>query len=257
MPIVSGATPAPTISVAELVLPSVPAPQRHVPGAVQAQALGGVEKPEAIAERYRAMDKPVFRPSTDNLKCDELTRVDGYTDLQAYEMRFLYNKASFIWFTKTEDMLNGKHYAGDKLHLSVEREQLPQAFDALSDLLLSEDSPVSKWKVINPEVHRSLDTEKGRRLELGGQIIFYLYAEKRDEPISADRLLSTRAFVDAVEDRLKIHHINPGLKPESDVSAHHWDYTSYRNDKRSDRYDIDPTQHQRLREEPVFQALSL
>lgn len=257
MPIVSGATPAPTVSVAELAPPSIPAPKRRTAEVAQAQTSGGAEKPEAIAERYRTMDKPVFRPSSDNLKCHELTRNEGYTELQAYKMKFFDKKASFTWFAKTEDLMSGKHYAGDKLHLSVERTQLPKAFDALSDLLLSEDSPVSRWKVINPDVHRNLDSEKGRRLEVGGQIILYLYADKRDEPISADRLLSMRAFVEAVEDRLKIHHINPGIKPESDVSAHHWDYTSYRNDKRSERYDIDPMQHQRLRQEPVFQALSL
>lgn len=56
----------------------------------------------------------------------------------------------FIHARRESPQSQGK-FAGDKFHISVLRDMVPQAFQALSGLLFSEDSPVDKWKVTDME----------------------------------------------------------------------------------------------------------
>ncbi|WP_080417128.1 type III secretion system effector phosphothreonine lyase [Burkholderia ubonensis] len=141
-------------------------------------------------------------------------------------------------------------FAGDKFHISVQREQVPLAFQALTGLLFSECSPIDKWKVtdIDRVDHQS-------RVSLGAQFTLYVKPNGGGSQYDATMLNKVRHFVGCLESALSKHGIAPGLHPESDVRPEHWQYVSYRNELRSER-DGCEAQSQALRDEPFYRLMT-
>ncbi|AUH51269.1 type III secretion system effector phosphothreonine lyase [Chromobacterium sp. ATCC 53434] len=141
-------------------------------------------------------------------------------------------------------------FAGDKFHISIQSEQVPQAFQALSSLLFSDDSPIDKWKITDME-----RVDHQSRVGVGAQITLYVKPDQTDSLYSALALNKTRQFIENLEANLSEHGIAPGQHPESDVRPDGWRYTSYRNELRSER-DGSETQSQALREEPFYRLMT-
>ena len=141
-------------------------------------------------------------------------------------------------------------FAGDKLHISVLRNMVPQAFKALSGLLFSEDSPVDKWKVTDIEKADQL-----ARVSLGAQFTLYIKPDQENSQYSASSLHKTRQFIECLESRLAKNRIIPGQFPQSDVHPETWKYLSYRNELRSGR-DGGEIQNQALRKEPFYRLMT-
>jgi phosphothreonine lyase len=141
-------------------------------------------------------------------------------------------------------------FDGDKFHISVAREAVPQAFDALSGLLFSEDSPIDKWKVT--------DIERGSsavRVGEGSQFTLYAKPDMADSQYTARGLNRIRAFVERLDSALTERDIRPGKHPESDVRPAHWQYTSYRNESRSEREGSE-AQSRALHSEPFYRLVT-
>ncbi|EOW7406836.1 hypothetical protein [Salmonella enterica] len=88
-----------------------------------------------------------FKEALDEPDYSEIHQIGFYSVIQNHD--FLLNKDSddvFIHASRQSIKYQGE-FAGDKFHISVQREMVPQAFQALSGLLFSEDSPVGEWKV--------------------------------------------------------------------------------------------------------------
>ncbi|WP_286089071.1 hypothetical protein [Pseudomonas sp. MWU13-3659] len=134
------------------------------------------------------------------------------------------------------------------------RNFLPVAFDALAHLLYSADNPFSFWKVTNLDKAKKIG-EKAVRLSEGGQITLYACTDDSKQEFSLDQLKGMADFLKKIEDVLQKNNIKPGKKPDSDVSADHWAYASYRQEHRSNR-EGSAEQHQALREEPFFRVIS-
>ena len=151
---------------------------------------------------------------------------------------------------RREQAQNQGEFAGDKFHLSVRRDLVPQAFQALSGLLFSESSPIDKWKVTDIE-RAGPETRVG----VGAQLTLYVKPDGADSQYSAQGLSQVRQFVERLETTLTEHGIEPGKHPESDVRPEHWRYASYRNELRSGREGGD-VQSQALREEPFYRLMT-
>ncbi|AJX30504.1 type III secretion system effector phosphothreonine lyase [Burkholderia oklahomensis] len=141
-------------------------------------------------------------------------------------------------------------FAGDKFHISVQREQVPQAFQALTGLLFSECSPIDKWKVTDIE-----RVDHQSRVGLGAQFTLYVKPDGDDSQYGAALLNTVRNFVEHLELELSKHGISPGLHPESDVRPEHWQYVSYRNELRSERNGSE-AQSQALSVEPFYRLMT-
>ena len=140
-------------------------------------------------------------------------------------------------------------FAGDKFHISVLGDMVPQAFQALSGLLFSEDSPIDKWKVTDMEQVNQQD-----RVGLGAQLTLYIKPDQKNSQYSVSSLLKIRQFIERLESRLSENGLVPGQYPESDVRPENWKYCSYRNELRSER-DGGVMQNQALREEPFYRLM--
>lgn len=141
-------------------------------------------------------------------------------------------------------------FCGDKFHISVRREQVPQAFQILSGLLFSEDSPIDKWKVTDIDRVRPES-----RVSIGAQFTLYIKADQKTSFYSADFLHSIKELVGNIESRLEMHNISAGEHPCSDVMSGGWKYVSYRNEFRSDREGSEMQSH-RLRAEPFYRIMT-
>ncbi|MBP4050661.1 type III secretion system effector phosphothreonine lyase [Chromobacterium violaceum] len=141
-------------------------------------------------------------------------------------------------------------FAGDKFHISVQPEQVPQAFQALSGLLFSVDSPIDKWKVTDME-----RVDQQSRVAVGAQFTLYVKPDQENSQYSASSLHNTRQFIECLESRLSESGLMPGQYPESDVHPENWKYVSYRNELRSGR-DGGEMQSQALREEPFYRLMA-
>lgn len=141
-------------------------------------------------------------------------------------------------------------FAGDKFHISVLRDMVPQAFQALSGLLFSEDSPVDKWKVTDIE-----QVDQQARVSLGAQFTLYIKPDQENSHYSASFLHKTRQYIERLESRLSENRIISGQYPESDVHPENWKYLSYRNELRSGR-DGGEMQSEILREEPFYRLMA-
>ncbi|MDE1715474.1 type III secretion system effector phosphothreonine lyase [Chromobacterium amazonense] len=140
-------------------------------------------------------------------------------------------------------------FAGDKFHISVQGDQVPKAFNALSAMLFSEDSPIDKWKVTDMERvdHKS-------RVGAGAQLTLYVKPDQENSQYSAPSLHKTRLFVECLESKLSENGVNPGQHPDSDIRPENWKYISYRNEFRSER-DGSEMQSQTLRQEPFYRLM--
>lgn len=156
---------------------------------------------------------------------------------------------NFLVAERAQGLCSGS-YAGDKLHLSVTRTKVPDAFDALSGLLFSDHCPFDKWKVTDMAA-----VQPGHRVSEGAQITFYVKPDDLQGQHSSRDLSSIRHFIDRLETALIEHNVEPGLKPDSDVSPDHWRFSSYRNEIRSDRRGS-PEQTQKLLEESFYRLIT-
>lgn len=141
-------------------------------------------------------------------------------------------------------------FAGDKFHISVLKDNVPQAFKVLSGLLFSEDSPVDKWKVTDME---RVDSQA--RVSLGAQFTLYIKPDQENSQYSVSFLHKTRQFIEFLEVMLSENGMTSGRCPESDVQPENWQYLSYRNELRSGR-EGGEIQSQALREEPFYRLMT-
>ncbi|AQS36134.1 virulence-associated protein [Shewanella psychrophila] len=178
---------------------------------------------------------------------------DGYQELSKgpYDNQFSGYKLSntpfgdvFIHGNKLDE---SREYLGDKIHVSIEQSQLAKGFDSILPILLSEDSPIDKWKVT--DLHRCPPES---RVAVGAQITLYIKADK-ELGYSSEDLKKVKDFLDEIELTLGQSGISSGVKPQSDVSAVTWNFISYRNENRSDR---EGTSSHLLFEEPFYQIIS-
>lgn len=160
-----------------------------------------------------------------------------------------YSNDVFIHARRESPQFQGE-FAGDKFHISVLRDMVPQAFQALSGLLFSEDSPVDKWKVTDME-----QVDQQARVSLGAQFTLYIKPDQENSQYSASFLHKTRQFIECLESRLSENRVISGQCPESDVHPENWKYLSYRNELQSGR-DGGEMQSQALREEPFYRLMT-
>ncbi|EEA95785.1 phosphothreonine lyase [Pseudovibrio denitrificans] len=226
-------------------------PQQAPAANHQANKPGGLAgKQDAIAQQVKDLPAPVFRPAS-NPPTFEGARGSGWgSENSGWRTLNIENQDSFI-HTKRIDAKAQGEYAGDKIHLSIEPSQVPAAFDAINTLLFSEDSPVDKWKVTD-----MTRVTEGSRVQVGAQFTLYLRPTSEDSQYTAQDLKNDKSFVEAIEQKLTHAGIQPGERPASDVSAHHWEFASYRNELRSDR-EGGVAQTEALRREPVFELLTI
>ena len=144
----------------------------------------------------------------------------------------------------------------DKIHLSVNSEDVPKAWEALWPLLLSEDNPFLSWKVIilensewlqrmildgiSEREHKGesgFDAEgaredlyrSSRRMTEGMQFTLYAYTDV-DDPGYSSVGASYRHFLTLLDRALADGQVRPGRKPESDVEIGNLSYATYRNE---------------------------
>ncbi|CAB3774428.1 hypothetical protein [Paraburkholderia humisilvae] len=114
---------------------------------------------------------------------------------------------NFVQVSRLERQSPGA-YAGDKFHLSVRRDLVPAAFSMLAELLLSESSPIDRWKATDLT---KLEKQKGRLVD-GAQWTMYVHTDAADSTYSAQGPQKVRGFVE-----LSAHGIESGEHPDSDV----------------------------------------
>ncbi|MQT64293.1 type III effector phosphothreonine lyase [Pseudomonas sp. FSL R10-0056] len=156
---------------------------------------------------------------------------------------------AFIHANREQGQYSGV-FDGDKFHLSVKQQEVPRAFNALAPLLFSEDCPFDQWKVTD-----MARVKPQARVSQGAQFTLYVKPDTADSRFTANALHSIRHFVERLESVMTEHNIQPGQHPDSDVRPCHWQFTSYRNELRSDR-EGSYEQSIALRNEPFFRLMS-
>lgn len=205
---------------------------------------------DTLHNQMRDMPVPHFKEVLDLPDYSEIRQSGFYSIIQSHD--FLLNKNSddvFIHACRQSPKYQGE-FAGDKFHISVQRDMLPQAFQALSGLLFSEDSPVDKWKMTDLE-----RVDKQNRLSVGAQFTLYIKPDQENSQYSVSLLHNIREFIACLESRLSEKGIMPGQSPDSDVHPECWKYLSYRNELRSERYGSE-AQSRALREEPFYRLMT-
>ncbi len=96
-------------------------------------------------------------------------------------------------------------FVGDKFHISIAREQVPLAFQILSGLLFSEDSPIDKWKIT--DMNR---VSQQSRVGIGAQFTLYVKSDQECSQYSALLLHKIRQFIMCLESNLLRSKIAPG-----------------------------------------------
>ncbi|SFL91781.1 hypothetical protein [Pseudomonas sp. NFACC46-3] len=203
---------------------------------------------DGLMQQIRSEPSPVFKES--------MHPVD-YSAMR--ESSFFQKHNDFIITNSVEDVFIharrelsrcSGNFEGDKFHLSVHKQDVPDAFNALSSLLFSEDCPFDKWKVT--DITRSAS---GHRTSEGAQFTCYAKPDTEDSRYTAEGLYRIRCFMDLLEATLIDHDIRPGHQPESDVRPAYWHYTSYRNELRSQREGSE-NQSDVLRNEPFYRLIT-
>ncbi|WP_080172065.1 type III secretion system effector phosphothreonine lyase [Salmonella enterica] len=205
---------------------------------------------DTLHNQMRNMPVSHFKEARDVPDYSGIRQSGFYSIIQSHD--FLLNRDSddvFIHACRQSPEYQGE-FAGDKFHISVQREMVPQAFQALSGLLFSEDSPVDKWKMTDPE-----RIDKQARLSVGAQFTLYIKPDQENSQYSASMLHNTREFIACLESRLSEKGIIPGQCPDSDVHPESWQYLSYRNELRSERTGSE-AQSRALREEPFYRLMT-
>lgn len=205
-----------------------------------------------------------------------VTDVPDEYDAKAFEFKkyashtwVTFPKHSFLYcqhHTLQESEVNA--YAGNKLHLSIKREELSKGFDVIKGLLFSPDSPIKAWKLTNLNLPK-FQANPSNRITDGMQFTLYLYPDEDKEKFSDTHATTIKNFIAALEKSLSDAGIKPGIRPESDVAADHWQYMSYRRENEalkleevrvSDERSLSEEEKQRvhpvLKAQPIFKKLS-
>ncbi|QUS58663.1 virulence protein [Pseudovibrio brasiliensis] len=169
--------------------------------------------------------------------------------------------------------------AGNKIHLSVQLDQLEQAGNVLTPLLLSPDNPFLSFKVTNmdgavaafkdDEKQYSADTPEAKaklveqkayfdRITQGAQITLYPYAKDTSYPDGAEDF---GFFLKLLEQELAAAGIQPGKNPDSDASLEGLSFATFRNEEGSRGVGVDDEEQleenrKMLRSKPFYQALT-
>lgn len=196
----------------------------------------------------RGMDRPDFQEASHTPNYDAMRE----SDIPFKSCGFGLQKNGedvFIHASRESEQYQGQ-YVGDKFHISVKKDELPKAFQAVSGLLFSEGSPIDKWKVTD-----IMQVGDQSRVGEGAQFTLYVKPDGTDSQYSALALSKTKHFVESLESRLAAGGIAPGEHPASDVRSESWQYVSYRNESRSNR-DGGEAQSQALRDEPFYRLMT-
>jgi phosphothreonine lyase len=231
-----------------LCLPPLKAPVLNIQPSTT-PALQNLEKKfDVLMQQIRSEPASFFRESTHPMDYSAM-RACGF--FQKHNDYIVTNSDEdvFIHARREPAHLAGS-FEGDKFHLSVHKEDVPHAFNALSDLLFSEDCPFDKWKVTDMTRLAS-----GHRVSEGAQFTCYAKPGTEDSCYTAEGLHRIRCFMDQLEATLIDHDIRPGQQPESDVRPPFWQYTSYRNELRSQR-EGNENQSEALRNEPFYRLIT-
>ncbi|MBZ6068374.1 hypothetical protein [Aeromonas schubertii] len=229
-------------NLAPLTLPVTPPEPQSVAQTEQLQA----RLPE-LAQQIRSQPTPTLRP--DGFPPSYQTMQQTNFAARHGDYRLHTGGDVFIHATREQGRAEGE-FQGDKVHLSVHPDHLDRAFAELGPLLFSGDSPIDKWKVTD-----LAKVDRDSRVAKGAQFTLYIKPEQADSQYQARDLGRVRHFIEQLESSLNRAGIPLGEAPASDVAPHHWHYTSYRNEHRSDR-DGSADQATRLREEPVYRLLT-
>ncbi|EAA7243111.1 type III secretion system effector phosphothreonine lyase [Salmonella enterica] len=203
---------------------------------------------DTLHNQIRQMPIRQFKEAVDIPDYSEIRQCGFFAMRQGFQL--VNNNEDCFIHARREDTDCKGNFSGDKFHISVLKEQMPQAFKALSGLLFSENSPVNKWKITDTELiaHQS-------RVGTGAQFTLYIKPDQENSQYSVFLLHKTRQFIEHLEFRLAEKGITPGQYPESDVRPEKWKYLSYRNELRSER-DGGEIQQQALREEPFYRLMT-
>lgn len=125
----------------------------------------------------------------------------------------------FYSFSFFNELKIEKYYRGWKLHLSVEKGSVKQAYDCVAPILL-DNFDIFDFKVVDV----SLTTDK--RFTNGAQFTIYLYQDGIQSLASEERL---NALLKNITETLQSAGIKAGEIPESDRKTH-YPYFSLRND---------------------------
>lgn len=156
------------------------------------------------------------------------------------------------------------HTEKDKLHVSVNRAQMKEAYDAIVHMLFEETSPVWAFKFTRLDkqgeyLKQGLTTKNGHdRICNGAQITLYLLPYKINEDEFTEQQHAQYAnFVIQLESTLSKHNIVPGDIPDSDAPV--GKYISYRHEKYPRELDLkddwDLQSFNQMKNQPVYQAL--
>ncbi|OPA89000.1 type III effector [Pseudomonas fluorescens] len=157
----------------------------------------------------------------------------------------------FIKFTRIPPK-GGGQTPGDKFHISVAKKDVPKAFELISRLINSPESPIDSWKTSDVDRMDPRDT----RLSLGAQFTLYPKPDRADGTYSPEFMGKMHALVSTIEQQLQAEGVGRSdHPPASDVSAPQWRYTSYRNEHRSDR-EGSAGQTEALKNEPFFKLVA-
>lgn len=202
----------------------------------------------ALHNQMRQMPGYHFKEASDAPDYTGICQSGFFAISQGFRL-YNHNEDIFVHACRETPHYKGA-FSGDKFHISVLNEQLPQAFQALSGLLFSEESPVDKWKVTD-----MARVAQPSRVSVGAQFTLYIKPDQGNSQYSVALLHKTRQFLECLESSLSEYGVMPGQRPESDVHPENWRYLSYRNERRSDR-EGGEIQSQALREEPFYRLMT-
>ncbi|AQS36605.1 virulence-associated protein [Shewanella psychrophila] len=228
----------------KLNLPPLIVPQ-HIP--LPTPKVSKEIKNEDVANLLKEMDtqpKSSFKNADFHGSYQTLSQGDYENQCSGYKLSNVPFGDVFIHANKENE---SRKYLGDKIHISIDRTQLSAGFDSILPILLSEDSPIDKWKVT--DLNRC---PPDSRVAVGAQLTLYVKADKESGYVPAE-LKKVKDFLEEIELTLSQSSTLPGEKPQSDVSAANWNFISYRNENRSDR---EGGASHLLYEEPFFQVIS-
>ena len=176
--------------------------------------------------------------------------------------------------------------AGDKVHVSVTKEDLPSAWAVLQPLLLAEDNPFPGWKMtILENVNRRIEMLTDQMVELerkrdftaarareeilrsdiraseGMQFTLYPYSRFEDPEFIGDGP-AHRHFLTLLEWALTDARLRPGTTPESDTVIEGLSFLTFRNERVSSRgaevgeAHVTPEMTTRLQDLPFYRAIN-
>lgn len=115
-----------------------------------------------------------------------------------------------------------KYYRSWKLHISVDKTKIKQAFNYIAKILLDNDD-ICNFKILDLSIDES---RRGERLSNGAQFTVYLYQDGL-KPLGSEGRY--KLMMQQITEQLQLAGIAPGVIPESDGKTHS-PYFSLRND---------------------------